>query len=236
MAQGASEAARSSTRAWRASDHIGQFLATAAACSEAVGGALASAATNAVESAETARAATQLATQANQTILAVQGSSAAIAKATDMIGNIAHQTKLLALNATIEAARAGDAGKGFAVVANEVKELAKETQRATEEITRQVRKTRQDTETSVLAIADVVRVIERIESLTGAIARELQVQNETLRGVVRDAREVSDGVGAMSETMAGLVESCASAERRSQAMLVTTSEVNACVTRLLKAT
>ena len=92
---------------------------------------------------------------------------------------IAEQTNLLALNATIEAARAGEAGKGFAVVASEVKDLAQETARATEDISRRVSAIQADTEGAVVAIEEISRVIARISDFQTTIASAVEEQTAT---------------------------------------------------------
>ena len=97
-------------------------------------------------------------------------SSSEIGQVVQVISSIAEQTNLLALNATIEAARAGDAGKGFAVVANEVKELARGTAAATEDIGRKIKAIQTDTEAAVLAITQISHTIQQIKDITNTIA------------------------------------------------------------------
>src|SRR5213592_4681039 len=102
----------------------------------------------------------------NATVAKLGESSAEIGKVIEVITSIAEQTNLLALNATIEAARAGEAGKGFAVVANEVKELAKQTATATEEISRKIEAIQGDTKGAVEAIGHITKIITRVNGIS----------------------------------------------------------------------
>jgi methyl-accepting chemotaxis protein len=154
---------------------------------------------NAAESARTARHARALAEEANRIVGALDASSAAIGKVVKVISTIAQQTNLLALNATIEAARAGAAGKGFAVVANEVKELAKGTARATEEITQTIEAIKGDTTRSVGAIGEIVSVIAQIDGYAASIAAAVEEQAATTRDIARNATEVSGAVSQVVE-------------------------------------
>ena len=115
-----------------------------------------------------------------------------------VISSIAQQTNLLALNATIEAARAGEAGKGFAVVANEVKELAKQTAKATEDITIRINAIQADTKKSVSAINEISEFIDRLNSISIAIAAAVEEQTATANEVARVVKESNRGVEGIS--------------------------------------
>jgi methyl-accepting chemotaxis protein len=130
-----------------------------------------------------------------------------------VISSIAQQTNLLALNATIEAARAGDAGKGFAVVANEVKELAKQTAKATEDITQRIGSIQGQSQGAVEAIGGIANVIERLNSISMAIAASIEEQTATTNEVSRVVKESSRGVQNIAET----VKSVSSAAAESSA-------------------
>jgi methyl-accepting chemotaxis protein len=112
------------------------------------------------------------------------GSSEEIGKVVKVITGIAEQTNLLALNATIEAPRAGEAGKGFAVVANEVKELAQETARATGEVSAQVDAIQADARAVVAALADIERIVGRINETQGVIGGVLTEQSAVTRDIL----------------------------------------------------
>ncbi|MEV0895274.1 methyl-accepting chemotaxis protein [Actinoplanes sp. NPDC049802] len=137
-------------------------------------------------------------------------SSAEIVSVVQAITAIAEQTNLLALNATIEAARAGEAGKGFAVVASEVKDLAQETARATEDITGRVAVIQADTAGAVEAISQITSVIEQINSFQATIAAAVEEQTATTAEMNRAITAVADG----AQTIAGGVAGLASASER----------------------
>jgi methyl-accepting chemotaxis protein len=121
-----------------------------------------------------------------------------------VITSIAQQTNLLALNATIEAARAGEAGKGFAVVANEVKELAKQTAKATEEIGQKIEAIQGDTKGAVQAIAEISVVINQINDISNSIASAVEEQTVTTNEIGRNVSEAAKGTGDIAKNIAGV--------------------------------
>ena len=123
-----------------------------------------------------------------------------------MINSVASQTKLLALNATIEAARAGDAGKGFAVVASEVKNLASQTERATDEITGQVTAIQKATDDVVAAIRVIGGTIDRVAHIAGEMTAALHEQDSATQQIARNAHEAAVGTAAVSTNISGVTE------------------------------
>ncbi|MCC6597536.1 MAG: nitrate- and nitrite sensing domain-containing protein [Alphaproteobacteria bacterium] len=123
----------------------------------------------------------------------LSGAAGKIGEVIELITGIAEQTNLLALNATIESARAGEAGKGFAVVANEVKALATETQKATDEIASVIKSVQQETKESVQAIEGISRIIEELNETSTAIAAAMEEQTSATREISRNVQEASSG-------------------------------------------
>lgn len=134
-------------------------------------------------------------------------SSAEIGNVIKVINSIAQQTNLLALNATIEAARAGEAGKGFAVVANEVKELAQETAKATEDIRRRIQAIQSDTEAAVSAITEISRIIAQINDTQSTIASAVEEQTATTNEMGRNVTEAATGSNDIAENITGVARS-----------------------------
>lgn len=143
----------------------------------------------------------QLAKQTNQVIDKLSQSSLDIGNVIKVISSIAQQTNLLALNATIEAARAGEAGKGFAVVANEVKELAKQTAKATNDITQKIENIQKDSLSSVDAITKITSSIEKIGYMTTSIASAVEEQAATTNEVTRVINESAMGVSTITQNI-----------------------------------
>ncbi|MGB9236904.1 MAG: methyl-accepting chemotaxis protein, partial [Terriglobales bacterium] len=142
----------------------------------------------------------------NQTVSKLGESSAEIGKVIEVITSIAQQTNLLALNATIEAARAGEAGKGFAVVANEVKELAKQTAKATEEIKGKITVIQENTAGAVSAIGGIRDVINKISHISTTIATAVEEQSATTGEMARNVSEAARGASTITSNINGVAE------------------------------
>jgi methyl-accepting chemotaxis protein len=190
----------------KAAQTVSQNLQTVATGAEEMGASIKEIAKNATEAARVATAAVKVAETATVTVTELGDSSTAIGQVIKVITSIAQQTNLLALNATIEAARAGEAGKGFAVVANEVKELAKETAKATEDISRKIEAIQTDTKAAVDAIASISGVINQINDISNTIATAVEEQNATTNEMSRNVSEAARGSGEITSNIAGVAE------------------------------
>lgn len=158
------------------------------------------------ESARVAKDAVASAGNAKVTISELGESSSQIGKVIKAITSIAQQTNLLALNATIEAARAGAAGKGFAVVAHEVKELAKETARATDEIGVKIEAIQSSTKSTVLAIGQIDSVINQIDTFSASIASAIEEQTATTNEMGRNVNEAAQGADSIAQSISGVAK------------------------------
>ncbi len=146
---------------------------------------------NTVEASTVAHKAVELAQKTNATMAKLSTSSLEIGNVLKVISSIAEQTNLLALNATIEAARAGELGKGFAVVANEVKELARQTAKATEEIGGNITAIQSDTQGALVSIEEISAIINKINDISGLIASAVEEQAATTGEMGRSVSEAA---------------------------------------------
>jgi len=162
-----------------AAEQVSRNVQTVATGAEEMGASIREIAQNANEAAKVAAEAVQIAESTNTTIAQLGESSTEIGNVIKVITSIAEQTNLLALNATIEAARAGEAGKGFAVVANEVKDLAQETAKATEDISRRIEAIQEDTAGAVKAISQISSVVAKINDYQTTIAAAVEEPTAT---------------------------------------------------------
>jgi methyl-accepting chemotaxis protein len=170
-----------------------------------------------------AQKAVSAAASTTATVAKLGDSSAEIGNVIKVITSIAEQTNLLALNATIEAARAGEAGKGFAVVANEVKELAQETARATEDIARRVQAIQGDTGAAVTAIEEISTIVAQISDRQTTIASAVEEQTATTNEMSRSVQEAAGGTTQIAENISGV---SGAAEATTQALTQTRTAVD----------
>jgi methyl-accepting chemotaxis protein len=196
-----------------AAQNVSQNLQTVSTGAEEMGDSIREIAKNATEAAKVATAAVKIAQITTTAVAKLGDSSTEIGQVIKVITSIAQQTKLLALNATIEAARAGDAGKGFAVVANEVKELAKETAKATEDISLKIEAIQGDTKAAVDAIASISTVIDQINDISNTIATAVEEQNATTNEMVRNVSEAAQGSGEITSNISGVAQAAESTSR-----------------------
>jgi methyl-accepting chemotaxis protein len=169
-------------------------------------------------SALVARDAAREAEDANGKIASLSSSAAKISEIVELINGIASQTNLLALNATIEAARAGEAGKGFTVVAHEVKNLAGQTGRATDDIANQVAKVQSETAEAVRSIASVAQTIDHINQMTSAVAGAVQEQGAATAEIARNVEQASAGTREVATNITEVAAMAAETGRMAQGL------------------
>jgi methyl-accepting chemotaxis protein len=190
----------------QATQHVSQNLQSVSKGAEEMTSTIQSIADNTHEAATVASSAVKTAQDANAIVAKLGVSSGEIGEVIKVITSIAQQTNLLALNATIEAARAGEAGKGFAVVANEVKELAKQTAKATEDISRKITAIQTDTYNAVEAIGAVSGVISQISDISVTIATAVEEQSATTNEMTRNVGDAAKGSGEITQHIEGVAE------------------------------
>ena len=146
----------------------------------------------------------------NKAMAEIDDASTQVARIIKNIDEIAFQTNILALNAAVEAARAGESGAGFAVVANEVKELAKETAKATEDISQKIEAIQADTRGAVQAIGQIADVIHQINDISNTIASAVEEQTATTNEITRNVTEAARGSAEIAQNITGVAQAAKS--------------------------
>ncbi|GAB4226826.1 MAG: CHASE3 domain-containing protein [Kiloniellaceae bacterium] len=190
-----------STSVAAAAEEAASNVETVAAATEEINASLAEIAGQVSRATEVAQGAVKAASDTSTVINGLREQSDSIGDVIKLINEIAEQTNLLALNATIEAARAGEAGKGFAVVASEVKGLATQTAKATEEISAQIASVRGESENAVSAIDHISTVIAQIDEITTAIAAAVEEQAAATKEIARNVAEASRGTSDVTSNI-----------------------------------
>jgi methyl-accepting chemotaxis protein len=223
-----------------AAEQVSANVNTVAASTEEMSASIREIAANANEAASVASSAVGTAENATTTVSKLGTSSAEIGQVIRVITEIAEQTNLLALNATIEAARAGEAGKGFAVVANEVKELAKETAAATEDIGQRIVAIQGDAQAASLAIEEISTVIGQISDIQNTIASAVEEQTATTNEITRHVTEAATGANEIAASITGVAQAAhdtssgaASTQVSARDLAQLADELNRSVTRFV---
>ena len=206
MAAAAEETSRQSQAVAAASEEATRNVQTVAASAEELTASIREIASRVQEASQISQVAVKQAASTTETMSKLGQSSQEIGQVVKVITSIAQQTNLLALNATIEAARAGEAGKGFAVVANEVKELARQTAKATEEIGNKIAGVQADTGTAVAAIKEIASVIDKINDISTTIAGAVEEQNAATGEISRNVSEAARGTSDVSYNITSVTQ------------------------------
>jgi len=210
MVANASETSSQASAIAAGAEEVSANIKTVAAAAEEMGATIREIARQAQQAAQVANEAVTIAETGNMAVLRLGENSSIIGNVVKVITSIAEQTNLLALNASIEAARAGEFGKGFAVVASEVKELAKETAKATEDIRAKIQGIQVDTQEAVAANEKTRGIISKIHEIQNTIAGAVEEQAATTREITRNVADAASGSGEIARNITGLAEAAKS--------------------------
>jgi methyl-accepting chemotaxis protein len=226
MTATAEESNRQAAAVAAASEEASANVQTVATASEEMSASIAEINRQVRQSAETANRANAEAERTNATVQGMADAAQKIGEVVGLISEIAEQTNLLALNATIEAARAGEAGKGFAVVASEVKNLATQTAKATDEITEQVQEMQTVTGDAVGAIQSIGNVINEIKSIVDVIATAVGEQGQATQEIASNTQQAAVGTREVSSNIVGVTEASSETGAAAQQVLTASSELS----------
>ncbi|MBF0166595.1 MAG: HAMP domain-containing protein [Alphaproteobacteria bacterium] len=206
MSNIADETQQQATAVAAASEEASSNVQTVAAAAEELSSSISEISRQVSQSTRVAQGAAKEAERANAMVQGLAEAASKIGEVVHLINDIASQTNLLALNATIEAARAGDAGKGFAVVANEVKSLANQTAKATDEISQQISAVQGATQDAVSAIESITKVIGEVNEISTAIASAVEEQGAATQEIARNVQQASGATAEVSSHIGGVTQ------------------------------
>ncbi|PIW26489.1 MAG: methyl-accepting chemotaxis protein [Rhodospirillales bacterium CG15_BIG_FIL_POST_REV_8_21_14_020_66_15] len=212
MSSAAERAASQSSAVAAASEQAAANVQTVASAAEELASSISEISRQVTESTKIAGDAVVEAKRSNDMVNGLSEAAKKVGTVVNLITDIAEQTNLLALNATIEAARAGDAGKGFAVVASEVKNLANQTARATDEIASQIADIQSATMESAQAISGISETIHRISEIAAAISAAVEEQGAATSEIARNVEQAATGTQEVSENISGVTSSVGETE------------------------
>ncbi|MBM3523480.1 MAG: HAMP domain-containing protein, partial [Alphaproteobacteria bacterium] len=221
----AEETSRQSTAVAAASEQASTNVQTVAAASEELSSSIAEIARQVAESTKSAAAGVEEAKATNEKVAGLTSAAQKIGDVVKLINDIASQTNLLALNATIEAARAGEAGKGFAVVAAEVKNLANQTAKATEEIGQQISAIQGSTGESAEAIQTIGMTINRMSEISSAVAAAVEEQRAATAEISRNVQQAAQGTKEVSSNITGVSQAASEAGSGASQVLSASGEL-----------